>query len=33
MVIDRIVPEKLEPRMDHLAAVLIDLNKLCGLGG
>ena len=33
MVIDRIVPEKLEPIVDYLPAVSIDLNMLCGLGG
>jgi SAM-dependent methyltransferase len=33
MVIDRIVPEKLEPRADHLATVLMDLNMLRGPGG
>jgi len=33
MVIDRIVPEKLEPSADHLAIVLMDLNMLRGPGG
>ena len=32
-VIDRIVPEKLEPKADHLAAVLSDLNMLRWSGG
>ncbi len=27
------VPEKLETQVDHLAAVLIDLNMPCGPGG
>jgi hypothetical protein len=33
LVIDRIVPEKLEPTADHLATVLMDLNMLVGPGG
>ncbi len=32
-VIDRIVPEKMTPNADHLAAVLSDLNMLRGPGG
>jgi hypothetical protein len=32
-VIDRIVPEKLQPKADHLSAVLSDLNMLRGPGG
>ena len=32
-VIDRILPEKLEPKADHLEAVLSDLGMLRGLGG
>ena len=32
-VIDRIVPDKLEPNADHLSAVLSDLNMLRGPGG
>jgi hypothetical protein len=32
-VIDRIVPEKAEPNVDHLSAVLSDLNMLRGPGG
>ncbi|MBF6567781.1 MAG: methyltransferase [Candidatus Binataceae bacterium] len=31
--IDRIVPEKLEPKADHLSAMLSDLNMLRGAGG
>lgn len=33
MVIDRIVPDKLEPTADHLDIVLMDLNMLRGPGG
>jgi 16S rRNA G1207 methylase RsmC len=33
MVIDRIMPEKLEPKSEHLAVVLSDLNMLRGPGG
>ncbi len=32
-VIDRVVPEKLEPTAEHLAVVLSDLNMLRGPGG
>jgi len=32
-VIDRVVPDKLEPKPDHLGAVLSDLNMLRGAGG
>jgi hypothetical protein len=32
-VVDRVVPEKLEPKADHLSAVLSDLNMLRGPGG
>lgn len=32
-VIDRVVPERLEPTAEHLAAVLSDLNMLRGPGG
>ena len=32
-VIDRVVPEMVEPDADYLAAVLSDLNMLCGPGG
>jgi hypothetical protein len=33
LVLDRIMPNKLEPTADHLAAVLADLNMLRGPGG
>jgi SAM-dependent methyltransferase len=33
IVIDRVVPEKLEPKADHLAITLMDLNMLRGPGG
>ncbi len=33
IVIDRIMPEKIEPKAEHLAAVLSDLNMLRGPGG
>lgn len=33
MVIDRIMPQKLEPKAEHLAVVLSDLNMLRGPGG
>jgi ubiquinone/menaquinone biosynthesis C-methylase UbiE len=33
IVLERIVPEKLEPTADHLSAVLSDLNMLRGPGG
>jgi hypothetical protein len=32
-VIDRILPKKVEPKADHLEAVLSDLSMLRGLGG
>ncbi len=33
MVIDRVVPEKLEPNADNISAVMSDLNMLGGPGG
>jgi hypothetical protein len=33
LVLDRVMPNKLEPTADHLAAVLSDLNMLRGPGG
>jgi SAM-dependent methyltransferase len=33
IVIDRVVPEKLEPNADHLSTALSDLNMLRGPGG
>ena len=33
MVIDRVVPEKLEPTADNLSTVMSDLNMLGGPGG
>lgn len=33
IVIDRVMPDKLEPRSDHLSVVLSDLNMLRGPGG
>jgi len=33
IVVDRILPDKIEPRADHLATVLSDINMLRGPGG